>query len=302
MPKKLTIEHARQEFEKVGLELLEDNYIGTNNLMKTRCSVGHIFYIRLRKVKEGQGCRKCANKEISERLRMSDAEIRNRVKEKHGKSIIFLGIAKRKFGRRHGRFKCVGCKHIWEAAISSVTSHGTTCPKCAGRMMLSKKIVNERLRKNKRDVRMVGEYVSSRKNSFFNCLVCDNKWLATPVNVVNNETDCPSCSVTGFKINKSAILYYLRIDHRNKIYYKVGVTNRTVQERFCSSELEKITILKTWNHKKGKTSLKKEQITLKKYSKYRYAGRAKILKSGTTEIFTKDVLNLNKCNSKHETF
>lgn len=44
----------------------------------------------------------------------------------------------------------------------------------------------------------------------------------------------------------------------------------------------------------GKISLEKEQKILKKYKKYKYNGCEKVLETGNTEIFTKDVLGLDK--------
>lgn len=72
---------------------------------------------------------------------------------------------------------------------------------------------------------------------------------------------CHCCAKSGFNVNKSAILYYLEID--NGTAYKIGITNRTVKERFSNTDLKKIKILKLEHFNLGKEALIKEQKILK---------------------------------------
>lgn len=103
---------------------------------------------------------------------------------------------------------------------------------------------------------------------------------------------CTACNSFGFDSSKSATLYYLKITYEEQIVYKIGITNRTVKERFNNSDLEKIQILKTWDFPLGKDAYDKEQRILKLHSEYKYVG-APILSSGNTELFTIDVLGLD---------
>jgi hypothetical protein len=97
---------------------------------------------------------------------------------------------------------------------------------------------------------------------------------------------CPSCATSGFDKEKPAILYYLSVE--DGLAYKIGITNRTVEERFLG-EMDKIKILKIWKYDKGKEALEKELEILKKYSSFLYKG-APILSSGNTELFVRNVL------------
>ena len=101
---------------------------------------------------------------------------------------------------------------------------------------------------------------------------------------------CPSCSVTGFDTNKSGILYYLKILGGQA--YKIGITNKSVKERFTAAEFLSIEILKVWYYENGLDAYKEEQKILKSFYKNRYVGPG-LLKSGNTELFYTDVLNLN---------
>lgn len=103
---------------------------------------------------------------------------------------------------------------------------------------------------------------------------------------------CPECASYGFDKTKSAILYYLKVTTEdNQTLYKIGITNRTVNERFNLTDLLKIEIIKLEKFEVGLDALNKEQEILKKYYKYRYTGPHVLESSGNTELFTEDVLS-----------
>ena len=74
--------------------------------------------------------------------------------------------------------------------------------------------------------------------------------------------------------------------------YKIGITNRTVSERFGLAELSKIEVVKQKLYKNGQDAYDWEQNMLKKYKNYKYKG-PKVLDSGNTELFTEDVLAMH---------
>lgn len=87
----------------------------------------------------------------------------------------------------------------------------------------------------------------------------------------------------GFDISKPSKLYYLRIKHDNKTYYKIGVTNFDVKTRFKQKkDYDKISILFEYSFQ-GLDAYKIEQKILLKYKQYII--NDKILSSGNTEIF-----------------
>lgn len=103
---------------------------------------------------------------------------------------------------------------------------------------------------------------------------------------------CPKCQECGFNQTKSAILYYLKISIGDLVVYKIGITNRTVQERFNSTDLEKIQVLKTWDFPLGADAYNKEQEILKLHKEFKYTGEP-LLSSGNTELFIIDVLGFD---------
>lgn len=101
---------------------------------------------------------------------------------------------------------------------------------------------------------------------------------------------CPKCAKHGFNIAKPAYLYYLKITTEdNRILYKIGITNRTVNERFNLTDLSKIEIIKQKLYENGQDALDWETKLKRKYKQYQYIG-PDILKSGNTELFTKDII------------
>ena len=105
------------------------------------------------------------------------------------------------------------------------------------------------------------------------------------------EGCCPSCSTNGFNPSDPAILYYLSINDGQA--YKIGITNRTLDERFSLSELISIRMLSATQYSVGADAYAEEQRILKEYKMYKYNG-PNLLKSGNTELFSKDVLNLEQ--------
>lgn len=113
---------------------------------------------------------------------------------------------------------------------------------------------------------------------------------------------CSKCAISGFDPAKPAILYYLKLTTDDgQILYKIGITNRTINERFNLTDLSKIEILKQKLYPIGQDACTLEQKLLKMYSQYKYVG-PKILESGNTELFIEDVLTLYHDNSINQIF
>ena len=71
--------------------------------------------------------------------------------------------------------------------------------------------------------------------------------------------------------------------------YKIGITNKTVNERFNLTDLNKIEIVKQKLYENGQDALDWETKLLEKYKEYQYKGKA-VLGSRNTELFTHDII------------
>lgn len=107
---------------------------------------------------------------------------------------------------------------------------------------------------------------------------------------------CPKCASYGFNPNKPAYLYYLRVTTEdNQVLYKIGITNRTVTERFQLADLQKIEIVKQRLYSIGQDALDWENRLKYQFKQYIYKGSA-VLSSGNTELFTEDIMELWHAN------
>ena len=88
---------------------------------------------------------------------------------------------------------------------------------------------------------------------------------------------------------KPGHVYYLAIN--NGEAYKIGITNRTAEERFNLTELSKIEVVWTKYFENGQDCWDMEKEILRKYKQYRYKGNP-LLVSGNTELFSVDIFNL----------
>ena len=123
------------------------------------------------------------------------------------------------------------------------------------------------------------------------CIICPThgEFMQTPASHLNNR-GCPSCAKNGFDVRKPAYLYYLKITtDTNQVLYKIGITNKTVNERFNLTDLSKIEIVKQKLYDNGQDALDWETRLKRMYKEYQYKG-PDILSSGNTELFTEDII------------
>jgi len=132
----------------------------------------------------------------------------------------------------------------------------------------------------------------SRHNRFYEFSILPDKLLQV------YSRPCPACKnelrTGGFKKYLAGILYYLRVDFEGEAYYKIGITNHSVQRRYSKRDLKNITILNETYFASGVDCEYDEYIILKMFKEFKYQGRQTILHSGgNSELFTKDVLGLD---------
>jgi hypothetical protein len=147
---------------------------------------------------------------------------------------------------------------------------------------------------------------SDSANDTMRCSTCNHVWTRKSKHVRwryrSLDVVCPECrkclhAHSGFSFERPAWLYYLRIVDNSDMFYKIGITNRSVAERFSKHDLEKISILNTLYYTHGRDAYEHEQQLLRDFERYRYKGDTILNSSGSTEMFTRDVLFLDKSNT-----
>jgi len=114
----------------------------------------------------------------------------------------------------------------------------------------------------------------------------------TPVKHTSYGCGCSECAHYGINYTSPAVLYYIRFEpDPGQVYYKIGITNKTTKERFFQCELEQMEILFELPYSTAKEAYKTEKLIKHRFKEYQYKG-PKLLHRGSTELFTKDILEL----------
>lgn len=119
-----------------------------------------------------------------------------------------------------------------------------------------------------------------------------HEWKASPSNIMRGR-GCPQCATSGFNPNNPAILYYLKVYKNNSVFYKVGITNRTVKERFNKIDYDSMTILYEVPFDLGSDAKELEQSILTEFKEYRLKNIEVLTSGGNTELFDFDILGFD---------
>lgn len=195
------------------------------------------------------------------------------------------------------KISCDFCDHVWETNPSYFKQ--TKCPICCN-LKLDSEILQKRLDDKKRDIKILSEYKGYNEDLTCVCLKCSNVWNTTLPKLIYFMRGCPEIEcgggvISGYNPSKPGYLYYLRVVDAEKTYWKIGITNLGVKARFVPSDRAKISILYCHLFTDGVDAQKAERNILNLFKEYRAVG-AKVLQSGNTELFTKDVLQMNHLN------
>jgi Zn finger protein HypA/HybF involved in hydrogenase expression len=138
------------------------------------------------------------------------------------------------------------------------------------------------------------EYESSHEKVEIGCLV-HGAFLQTPANHISNRAGCPGCALSGFDQTKPGLLYYIAVKtNDNKMLYKIGITNLSIERRFPAADRARIRVVKIWRFEVGQHAAEREAVIISQFARYKYYGSTILVGSGNTELFTKDVLGLDK--------
>ena len=277
MSRKKTMTEVRLAFSKRGYTLLSTEYIRSNSPLEYLCGNGHQSKICLDSLQQGCGCAECSGK-----IKKTVEEVRE-LFESRGFTLLDTVYV-----------NCFAtldyiCNKSHQTKISfDNLRRGRGCAECA--------------RKKKKTLEEVKQLFNSRgytlvskeyKNSGTALLYICNKGHQTKISFssLQNGNGCSSCANYGFDPNKPATLYYIRFQFEGNFYYKIGITNRTVSDRFDHEKIP-YTVINETIFSLGKDAYEQEQAILKEFFQWRYKGKP-FLVQGNTELFTRDVLYID---------
>lgn len=123
----------------------------------------------------------------------------------------------------------------------------------------------------------------------------------TPHNHLDNRKSqsggCPKCKVSSsFSKKDEAIFYIFRF--KNTDIFKIGVSNRTLEQRYSKSFIKNTTYIRAYSFSTGLEALKLESFLKSKLKKYKFLPESDMMSgfSGNTELFKglKFILEINK--------
>lgn len=266
--------------------LLSGEYRGSDFKLNSKCLICEYQWESLPSNLIKNGCPSCNRK-----IKWTVATLQDSLDFSGKKLLIKSTEEDYKNTRTKLDIECEVCNYSWKCSPSSFMKNG--CPRCANTLPLTLEIIQNRLDATERDITVSGEYKNNLLNIDCQCNVCGGKWRCSTGNLLAGRScmDCHPAIGGGFDYSKPGNLYYLRISDKNGVYWKIGITNRSVKERF-KGDLSKITILYFHTFDLGSQAALCEKNILNIFKDYK-AENITVLKSGNTELFTKDVLQMD---------
>lgn len=274
------------------------NYTNAHTKVILTCKLHGDFSIKPNNHTAGkQGCTKCGDISSANIRKLSQQEFESRIFSIYGNS---LDVSKATFISTSQKVAVThSCGTTYQATPSNLFK-GSTCPSCSINALIA--LNKEKCDKAKSTIAsrlpnytLLEPYVNARTPILVKHNLCNNSFASAPDNLLRKQ-QCPHCASFGFDPTKPAILYYICIDNT---YYKIGVTNKTVKERFKANELKRITILNTWEYELGSIAYQKEQHILNLFKQYKTSQQ--LLTAGNTEIFSTNILTLGLLNENYFT-
>ncbi len=257
---------------------------------------------RFEDIEKGNGCPKCG-----EVYRFSKDEYIQKINDTGYKFIEFVGDWKvihtliNVECSIHGEGKYFGTP--WLPTINNLL-RGGDCPKCMKRYVYNPDEIIEKINRDTKYtfIKYYDDYNGVKGRVVLSCPehgVGDSlnpPWLPTPDSIFRGS-GCPICGEISAVIenkdpNTPSLIYYINFRHENTDFYKVGITTRSIEERFRRIEANEISII---NISKISAPLiaaiSIEQAILNEFHLYKkHMGSVLKEVGGGSECFTIDVL------------
>ncbi len=191
--------------------------------------------------------------------------------------------------------KCNTCNEIFPQTPDNHKNKKQGCPFCCGQVVSQSQII-DRLKEKYHDKNYDYSkliYVNAKAPLDIICPKHGLFSLSSNVLLRGRCKGCQKCvrantipyhTIETYR-NKPTTLYYIKVND----VYKIGLTMKSVNERYSKEERKIITIIKEWFYEDGSEAFLLEKIILKSNKQFKYHGTPK-LKSGNTELFSKDII------------
>lgn len=218
--------------------------------------------------------------------RITDEEINSRLSNKRNSEYLLDGPSNGI--KTKTRIKHITCGNSWEVVPHDVIRGVSTCPKCAVAKRRTIEEANVQMSElTSGEYEIVGKYSGVKTKAEIRHKPCGYTWDTIPHDINRGASRCLNCTPSkdsGFDKTKPASLYFLSFTVDSEPYFKIGITNRTVEARY-SNEPYPFDIIWQLNFDKGIIALELEKYFLNKYKSYLVNTKALI--SGNYETISK---------------
>ncbi len=260
-------------------------YKGRDKKLEIICETHGSFFQHAGSHMSGTGCPKCNNITKRKNRLQSTENVIKRFIEKHEDRYDYSKV---NFKRMKSNVEII-CK-IHGSFYQTPEGHvrGQGCSKCAGNSLKTTyQFIQEANQTHDSFYKYPNtKYINSRTTVEILCPTHGFFWQRTEDHL--NGHGCPKCSISSFKNDLPAILYYFKDTTTN--LYKIGITNKKIYERF-GSKMKEIELIETWSFDEGKEAYNSEQKILKKFNEFRTQNPNFKKIGGYTEFFTKDIID-----------
>jgi len=203
----------------------------------------------------GKGCSHCAGN-----VQLTTEGFIKRANEVHIEGTY--NYSKVNYSRTHDNVIIV-CQDHGEFP-QSPASHlsGQGCPHCGGSAPLNTEtFIQKAIEKHGVGIYDYSkvEYVRNKDKLIIMCPE-HGEFEQTPGDHLSGR-GCAGCADYGFNTTNPAIMYVLKF--KNGIDYKIGITNRTVKDRFSNADLELFDVVRELKFDKGQYAIDLEQYILR---------------------------------------
>ena len=258
-------------------------FINTVTPLEVICPIHGSFWPTPGNHLKGKGCIKCAGK-----AKLTTKEWVIKAAEHHGDLYDYSKVnyvnarTKVEIGCKiHGFFKLTPNAHLGH--------YKQGCPKCginkqatSQRDTTSSFIEKAKIKHNNYYIYSKVDYISSSIGIIITCPI-HGDFKQTP-NTHLMSSGCSSCNKQGgFDRTKPAYFYTFRIEG----IYKIGITNRTLQQRYNKTDFAKFTDVYVQYFKKGEDAYMLEKLIKQIMQEHKYKGPSPFTDTtGITECFT----------------
>jgi hypothetical protein len=247
----------------------ESVYLSAKDKIKIICPIHGMFEQQPNNHLMGKGCNQCGIDKTANTHRKTQEEFIKEARRAHGDKYdysesVYLSLFKKiKITCPiHGQFEQIPSSHL----------KGCGCQKCgyeslsATKTKTTEQFIQEarQIHGDKYDYSNV-KYVDSQSKI---TIICPTHGIfKQQPNSHLSGCSCPNCADYGFNPEKPSLIYLLKFQTDIATFWKIGITNRTIEKRFTINDFNCIRLGFVWKCK-GNQAYKIEQCILKTYRQY----------------------------------